>query len=215
MAEEDDPLIFGIRDADYTRYETPTHQFPPDIFTTDHRDVEMMMLAAPSVRTALNAWNPALLVRLKEGEPVVRMMGYIRICNHIYFLGCSFKKKVKVSKLWNDTSHSLIENWESVLMTLFLSNHNNTFNNPHVPFTAEKYHLAIVEKGLDNEDSLDICQGHDTIRLLQYMMVHNLYNETSIMHYMTKAYELSDFRQTKLCNSILAWEARKGVNIVL
>lgn len=215
LAEEDDPLIFGIRDTDYTRYETPTHQFPPDIFTTDHRDVEMMMLAAPSVQSALKAWNSTLLVKLGEGEPVARMMGYIRLCNHIYSLGCNFKKKVKVSKLWDGNTHSLIANWELELMTLFLNNHNNTFNNPHVPFTVEKYHLTIEEKGLDNENSFDICQGHDTIRLLQYMMVHNQYNEASIMHRMTNAYDLSDFRQTTLCNNIRAWEARKGVNVVL
>lgn len=214
LAEENNPLIFGIRDTDYTRYETPTHQFPPDIFTTEHRDVEMMMLASPSVQAALKAWNPALLVKLAEGEPVVRMMGYIRLCNHIYSLGCNFKKKVKISKLWDDVNHSLISNWDSELMTLFLGNCNNNYNNPHVSFTVEEYNLTIVEKGLENENSLDICQGHDTIRLLQYMMIHNQYNEINIMRCMTDAYELSDFRQTKLYNNIKAWEARKGISVI-
>lgn len=214
LAEENNPLIFGIRDTDYTRYETPAHQFPPAIFTTDHRDVEMMMLAAPSVQVALNAWHPALLVKLEEGKPVTRMMGYIRLCNHIYSLGCNFKKKVKISKLWDNTSHSLITDWESVLMTLFLNHHNNSSDNPHTPLTEEKYHRTIEKERLDNEDSLDICQGHDTIRLLQYMMVQNLYNETNIMRCMTNAYEISDFQQTELCNHIRAWEAEKGVNIL-
>lgn len=215
LAEENNPSIFGIRDTDYTRYETPLHQFPSAIFTTDHRDVEMMMLAAPSVQAALDAWNPALLVKLEEGKPVTRMMGYIRLCNHIYSLGCNFKKKVRISKLWDDTSHSLIANWELELMTLFLNHYNNTSDNPHTPFTEEKYKWTIAEERLDNEDSLDICQGHDTIRLLQYMMVRNQYNEVNIMRCMTNAYGVSDFQQTRLYNDIRDWEAKKGISIML
>lgn len=190
------------------------HQFPPAIFTTDYRDVEMMMLAAPSVRTALNAWNPSLLVKLEEGKPVTRMMGYIRLCNHIYSLGCNFKRKVKISKLWDDNLHSLVADWESKLIALFLFYHKDTSDNPYTPFNEEKYNMTITEERLDIENSLDICQGHDTIRLLQYMMIQNQYNEANIMRHMINAYDLSDFRQTKLYNDIRSWESAKGINIM-
>lgn len=217
LAEEDDPLIFGIRDTDYTRYETPAHVFPPAIFTTDYRDVEMMMLSAPSVMDDLKAWNPDLCLKLREGQPVVRMMGYIRLCNHLYSLGCNFKRKVKISKLWDDTSHSFVSDWEVALITLFLQNYNNDPNNPHTPFTEEKFRDTIEDLALENEDSLYICQGHDTVKLLQYMMVHtqvNLYNEASIMSRMINAYSLGDFKNTRLYSQIKGWASSKGVVII-
>src|SRR5574344_2841197 len=37
-----DTLIFGIRDADYTRFDS-TYSLPDNIFRTDYRDIEMMM----------------------------------------------------------------------------------------------------------------------------------------------------------------------------
>ncbi len=205
LAEEADPLIFGIRDRDYTCYESPEHVFPPNIFVTDYRDVEMMMFSAPSVWADLDAWSPDLRIKLSEGKPVVRKMGYIRICNHLYNLGCNFKRRVKIIKLWNDVTHSLIPDWEAVLVTLFLSNTN-------VPFTEEQ--LCVEEDRLVAEDDLNICQGHDTVRLLQYMMVHTQYSETNIMSRMTNAYSLIDFKATQLCEHILCWAFNKEVNIV-
>lgn len=205
LAEETDPLIFGIRDRDYTRYESPEHVFPSNIFVTDYRDIEMMMFSASSVLADLDVWSPDLRIRLSEGKPVVRKMGYIRVCNHLYNLGCNFKRKVKISRLWNDTTHSLIPDWEAVLVSLFL-------NNTNIPFTEEQ--LCLEENRLVAEDDLNICQGHDTVRLLQYMMVHTQYSETNMMSRMTNAYSLTDFKTTQLCEHILRWASNKGVNIM-
>lgn len=66
--------IFGIRDTDYTRYEDTVHQFPPAIFHTDFRDVEMMLFSAPSVTTALVNWNPEFPAKLIECLPIARYM---------------------------------------------------------------------------------------------------------------------------------------------
>lgn len=206
IAEETDPLIFGIRDTDYTRYEEPAHCFPPAIFTTEHRDVEMMMLSAPSVKSALNAENTDLLLKLDEGKPVTRMMGYLRLCNHIYSLGCNFKRRVKISKVWDESTHSLFSGWKAILLTLFLGNCNS-------PFSEESFNQTIADKRLEEENDLDICQGHDTLRLLHYMMMSKTYNETNIMACMTNAYSMDDFKQTTLYQNILNWTQVKGVSI--
>lgn len=206
LSEETDPLIFGIRDTDYTCYEDPAHCFPPAIFTTDHRDVEMMMLSASSVRVALNEKHPDLLVKLEEGKPVTRMMGYLRLCNHIYSLGCNFKRKVKISKAWDEPAHSLVPEWRTLLLGLFLANCN-------IPFSEAQFNQTIADKRLAEEDDLDICQGHDTLRLLQYMMMCEQYNETNIKVCMTNAYSLDDFRQTGLYQAVSGWAQVKGISI--
>ena len=37
-------MIFGIRDRDYTSFEVLAHVFPDNVFVTDRRDLEMMLL---------------------------------------------------------------------------------------------------------------------------------------------------------------------------
>ena len=48
--------IIGIRDADYMYYVPGKFRYSDNIYHTDERDIEMMMLKAPSVIYALNAW---------------------------------------------------------------------------------------------------------------------------------------------------------------
>ena len=49
--------IMGIRDADYLRYKTD-NTIPKNIFLTDRRDLEMMLLSTDSVKLALCEWAP-------------------------------------------------------------------------------------------------------------------------------------------------------------
>ena len=211
ISEENFRRIFGIRDADYTKYETERHIFPEAIFVTDRRDIEMMMLSAPSVRSGLEKWNGNIPAVWEKAEPILRKMGYLRICNHLRSLGCNFKRKVKVSKLWNEASHSITPEWENFLMELFLQN-------CHVPFTAKEFYDMVDGLNLKAESSYDICQGHDTVRLLQYMLINTQagsFNEARIMTTMIRSYTLEDFRMTELYKKISQWSAEQNVSILL
>lgn len=53
-AEEPRAHIMGIRDTDYTRYENG-YAASANIFLTDRRDLEMMLLASDSVKQSLRA----------------------------------------------------------------------------------------------------------------------------------------------------------------
>lgn len=207
LTEETKVFIFGIRDTDYTTYEETVHEFPPSVFHTDHRDVEMMMLSTPSVTASLSAWNETIIRKMQEGEPIARKMGYMRICNHIYNLGCGFKKKVKVSMIWNQTTHTVLPDWENILLTKFLENCGNN------PFSLEQFNETVVSKHLENENYLDICQGHDVVRLLQYMMIQNEYSEAKIMEHMTNAYSVDDFKDTALYDDISNWASSRGIEV--
>ena len=205
LEEENDPLIFGIRDTDYTRYEDPAHIIPPSIFHTDRRDIEMMMLEAPSVQDELKAWDPMIPQKIEEGKPVVRTLGYMRICNHIHSLGCNFKNKVKVISSWDQTSLLLYSNWEDILLHKFTTNCN---------FSQAQFDQIVQEKNLEHESDFDICQGHDTIRLLQYMMIKIEYSEDQIMARMTQAYSKEDFLRSRLCQKISDWAHAHSVTVI-
>ena len=196
-------LIFGIRDMDYTRYEDPSHVFPPSVFVTDYRDIEMVMFSAPSVITALTAWKPRFHQAMGHCLPVARYIGYMRICNHLRNLGCNFKKKVRPSAVWNDAEHDLYPNWPKILLRAFL-------NNCHVPFSLKEGKAIIRDKSLGTEDWKYICQGHDLVKLLH----HDLSPNENIRSHMAKTYSMEDFRQTRLYAEISRWAANCGVDIM-
>lgn len=207
-AEETNALIFGIRDTDYTRYESAGHQFHEDVFTTDCRDIEMMMLAAPSVKSALNAWNANIQDNLDKGERIARKFGYMRICNHLRDLGCNFKKKVKIVSAWDQLSHSIRPDWEVSVL-------NDFFAACNIGFTKEEFDTIVDSLQLETESRYNICQGHDVLNLLQYMMINTqIYNADSIRNKMVAAYSKDDFSASVLHQSISDWSARKNVSIL-
>lgn len=206
--EEADALIFGIRDTDYTKYESVEHVFPEDVFVTDCRDIEMMMLAAPSVKSALNAWNSNIQDNLDKGERIARKFGYMRICNHLRDLGCNFKKKVKIVSAWDQLSHSIRPDWEVSVL-------NDFFAACNIGFTKEEFDTIVDSLQLETESRYNICQGHDVLNLLQYMMINTqIYNADSIRNKMVAAYSKDDFSASVLHQSISDWSARKNVSIL-
>ena len=86
--------IFGIRDADYSKYDE-RHGCPGNIFLTDRRDLEMMLLESDSVQHTLDEWLPDFENKLKKCLPVCRYFGYLRICNEVHNLGCKFHDRLK------------------------------------------------------------------------------------------------------------------------
>lgn len=195
-------LVFGIRDADYTRYENPPRILPASVFVTDYRDIETTMLAAESVISALTEWNPGFSEALTRCLPVARHIGYLRICNYLCDLGCNFKKSVRTSVVWDQAAQVFVPNWEESLLQLFLENCAK-------PFSWQQWEDMIRERGLEREDDLYVCQRHDLLRLLQYTMNPN----DRIRERMVTAYSQEDFYRTHLYESISTWAENRSVNI--
>lgn len=213
LMEYDRILILGIRDADYTRYESPMHQYPANIYATDHRDLEMMMLAAPSVPNALEQWNADFPVKFDECRPLVRTIGYMRIFNHIKNIGFDFRKWFKTNVVWNQETHQLKEDWEITLQSIFF-NYCGNRDADTMSRIEKEYNQLIIDQNLGKESDYDICQGHDVLHWLSIMMVKNDYAESRIMRRMTDAYSYDDFRKARLHESIKAWSNYKGVKIL-
>lgn len=208
-AEEGCRLIFGIRDKDYIEFGTVPYPLPEDVFVTDCRDIEMMMFAADSVRKALREWNDEIDRVLSEYGEVIRWFGYMRVCNYRYNLGCSFKKKVRIRTTVDLDSRILYPDWKESSISVFLGNCN-------LSFTLSEFHRTISELNLDNESCYNICQGHDVLKLLQYIIGHtDKYDEKSIRRKMVDSYSQDDFSESELYRSIASWSAERDISVLV
>lgn len=204
--KEDEPRahIMGIRDADYSRYEEG-YSVPVNIFLTDRRDLEMMLLETESVKKALEDSIPEFEQVWNKCVPICRLFGYMRICNDLLGLDVRFRNILKTGLFWDYGKHSLMEKWEERCMDALASHTKEQY-------TPDQIRSFISGKDLAKESSYDICRGHDVLRLMSLTLVQeHLYSEEKIMAKMTAAYSLEDFKATKLYANIQVWQAAEGV----
>ena len=200
--------IMGIRDADYTRYEDG-YEAPANIFLTDRRDLEMMLLEADSVRQALRAWEPAFDDALAKSIPVCRHFGYLRIYNEVADLTVRFHDNLHPSKFWDYRQQTVKATWEQDSTAKFVS-----LSEGKCAVTDVK--SFITTHKLEDENSYDICRGHDLLKLLSLTLVDvQTYSVEAIMAKMTEAYTLDDFKATYLYASIHAWQTDEGVTALV
>ena len=206
--EEPKAHIMGVRDADYSRYKERC-TVPANIFLTDRRDLEMMLLEAKSVRQALKEWIPKFEEALDKSIPICRLFGYFRIYNDVFNLDVKFHDFLKTSLFWNYNQHALFDGWEKHCTDVFVS---------HVKggCTEEDVKAFVHTLSLCQEDFYDICRGHDVLHLLSLTLIQeHIYSETNIMTKMSEAYSLDDFKTTRLYTSIKVWEAVEGVSVLI
>lgn len=197
--------ICGIRDTDYTKYEETAHVYPANIFPTDRRDLEMMMLESGTVQTALRAWVSQYDAAMNKITPVCRHLGYLRICNHVRNLACVFKDHLKVSRFWEFGSQDWNAGWKTQINNIFVSLSNGGCSEAIL-------NAFISEKNLQTESFYDICRGHDVLSALSLALINtNEYSSASIMLKMSDVYTMPDFMSTRLYARIKAWQEVEGV----
>ena len=192
--------IFGIRDKDYSRYEVADYVPLPNVFLTDRRDLEMMLLEAESVQSALEDWVGNFRIILSTAIDVAKWMGYLRICNSVNDFGYTFKNRFKASVVWNQNNHSLMADWKercSALLKDYIS--------------SDDINCFIEERSLEQEHAYDICRGHDVVKLLSWLLVKTEFSTNEISRKMASSYSLVDFAQTTLYSSIQVWQTSKAV----
>lgn len=195
--------IIGIRDADYSRYKEG-FAAPDNIFLTDRRDLEMMLLEAESVEQALRSWVPDFDAALAKCIPVCRHFGYLRIYNDVAELSVAFHKNLRPTTYWDFNRHCIMEGWEQDSTARFVVLAVDKC-------TADDFSTFIASHSLEEESIYDICRGHDLLKLLSQALVYNQYKVENIMTKMIEAYSLNDFKTTQLYASIQAWQETEGV----
>ena len=109
--EEPRAHIMGIRDADYSRFEAD-YTVPGNIFLTDRRDLEMMLLESESVKQALRGWTPAYDEAFGKCISVCRHFGYLRIYNEVNDFSVRFHDNLRPNKYWDYRQQAVKATWE-------------------------------------------------------------------------------------------------------
>ncbi len=206
--EEARAHIMGIRDADYSRFEAD-YTVPENIFLTDRRDLEMMLLESESVKQALRSWTPDYDEAFGKCIPICRHFGYLRIYNDVYDLSVKFHDNLRPNKYWDFQQQAVTATWEQDSTAKFVELSEGKC-------TVADVKAFITTHKLENENLYDVCQGHDLLKLLSLTLVHvQTYSVEFIMAKMTEAYTLDDFKSTQLYASIQAWQMAEGVTALV
>ena len=200
--------IMGIRDTDYSRYEEG-YEAPANIFLTDRRDLEMLLLEAESVKQSLRTWAPAYDEAFSKCIPVCRHFGYLRIYNELADLSVRFHDNLRPNKYWDFKQQAVVASWEQDITEKFVELSAGGC-------TAQDVKVFITTQKLEDENLYDICRGHDLLNLLSLTLVDvQTYSVKAIMTKMTEAYSLDDFKATKLYSSIKTWQTTEGVTALV
>lgn len=206
VSEIPDAQLIGIRDADYTPW-ISSYTPHPNVFRTEERDMEMMLLRSAQVQTDLEEVEQGAKAKFEWVlDHICVPRGRMRLLNDVLGLQCSFQERAKISNLW--VNKTLCANWVTKMESDFI--HNCTGQYKGHRFTAADYNREVSTKRLANIPWYQICQGHDTVSALQYQMVSTKINVDVIMEQMKKSYRVTDFHQTQLYKELYLFTQQKS-----
>ena len=210
--------VVGIMDTDYRKY-VKGYVYPQNIFHTDCRDMEMTALSTPSVRQALSSWINGFENLWNQLVPALRYAGTLRILNDKFRLGCSFKRKCKIYRVFDEQSHRIAADWKHRYDKAFVraclkSKNQTTFQKLRKRVVLIRALIHKLFTSYSQEDIFDICHGHDTIQLLSLCLVNShVYSDLAIWEKCFDAYTPSDFARTRLYSAINVWQTEKGLSL--
>lgn len=206
--------VIGVMDTDYRKY-VKDYVYPHNIFHTDCRDMEMTALSASSVRQALTSWLNGFENVWSQLMPALRYAGTLRILNDKFRLGCNFKKKCKIYRVFDERSRGIAADWKHRYYKAFvkacLKSKNQTISQKSHKLVA--LIRALIHKrftSYSQEDLFDICHGHDSIQLLSLCFGKS---KLAIWEKCFDAYSPRDFARTRLYTAINAWQTEKGLSL--
>lgn len=205
-----DIKLFGIRDADYTRY--TSYVLPANVFLTDARDIEMMMVSSDSVSSTLP--EHALSKKIVAAAETARYLGYLRIFNEVFQTSCSFRNKVaKTSLMWCEQTCCVEEDYASRQFAAFKEECDS---NPACPIEVTESAIEdfIAERELEAEPYYNVCRGHDVVKLLSRMLSGTCYSDhIRLERHIVQSYDIADFERTQLYSSIATWADGRGLDV--
>lgn len=177
--------VVGIRDKDYS---VILGQQPvPNIYTTDDRDLEMMIFRSPS----FNASDHNMTSYLNEVLPYCVDFGHIRIYAESKGIrNREINDKMNISSVYDQQKKSYVVAPKSTLRQIFRDKIDATT-------TDELLDNFTIEKGLSTLSPYDVCRGHDVVTLMGF--VHgNDYVVSAMEEKMEQHYGKDDFYSTDL-----------------
>ncbi len=206
VSEKPEAQLIGIRDADYTPWMT-SYTPHPNVFRTEERDMEMMLLRSEQVRADLEKVEQGATAKFEwVRDHICVPRGRMRLLNDVLDLQCSFRERARISNLW--VNKTLCVDWSTRVESDFIRNCTGPYHGHR--FTATDYNREVSAWHLTNVHWYKICQGHDTMSALQYQMVSTKINVDIIMNQMKKSYSVTDFHQTQLYRDLYQFSQRRS-----
>ena len=139
----------------------------------------------------------------------------------IFFLGCNFKKKVKIISVFDMGKHEVLPHWRFWYDYNFIKACFIKKGQTYVDILKSIVGLCravghCLTHSYSHDNFFDICQGHDTFKLLSLILVKtSIYNPETIWEKCFDAYTMDDFKQTRLYADLHAWETINGVRVII
>ena len=190
-----DVALLGIRDVDYTAFNS-TYSLKANIFSTDARDIEMMMFGCSEVKMEFNKIT-GFDTYFTKSVSIAREIGFYRLINDVQNLGFSFKANLKFSE-WLDAR-------TGDLLPEALTNFEQIFLNANTTLSADNFRAFKITYHTVADNN--ICRGHDVITLLANYLKNRI-TKKEIELTLAVYYAFGSFQCTALYNNIYKW----GVN---
>ena len=211
--------IIGIVDKDYTMFRKSPIVHADNIFTTDKRDLEMMLWSIDAVSSFMvtrlsgeshnEDWRLDA-VKLDKIKQISRYMGSLHISDVWHGLRCEHEFHNRL--YWDFVSHDFKVDWETNIFLYFV-NQCASMQTP-VTFTQEMLDESNTRFDMENQDFCDIARGHDFLTILSHVMVDtNTYSEDNLTNMMISYITPVMFSTTNLWRAIADWQTREGYSV--
>jgi len=205
--------IFGIVDTDYYRYSIRKEK-DENVFTTDCRDMEMMVLKEEQIRQVLFSLHSEMRSLWNTHYPIVSYMGQLRLVNYLFKLGCRINKNVKINNIYN--KGRIVSNPRKKITDMFKADMKNKFAGKSNLPQRINYRLALIvlRSGiLKFCDFYNIVRGHDVFDLINARFNSRLeFQPKFVWEKLTAEYTYDMFKTTHLYEEIKEWQNLLGVN---
>ncbi len=194
----------GIQDADFMHLET-IENTTTNLFLTDFHDMEIVMLSQPEIYSALlhehaphiEKERHTAIFNQKLSE--LRFTSYLRFVNHIQdwqlnFQGISFAKAFNIQEIIIDNNR---------ISELILSQSPNAQEKEINNIKAK-----ISEMESPNHDILQLCNGHDLVKIIGLFIG---VNDKNVAQKIRTSYRSADFERTKLYQNISKWAIARNI----
>ena len=191
--------IVGIRDRDFVDF-ISCYERPMNVFLTDQRDIEMQMLKSNAVVSSLKRQDADIEQKIEDVKPIARAIGCFRIFNDIHRCGFSFKKNVKHVSYFDGETKKLVDVPLEELETKFFENRT----------LEEKTSFAALKIQCDGKDYALVCNGHDFVKLLQYLA-----SVPDLINFIPRHYDVDSFKQSVLYSDLKCWANHNNIQFLL
>ncbi len=213
--------IIGIVDKDYTTFRKSPVVQPDNIFTTDKRDLEMMLWSINAVSTSMVTYlstEPKDEDRRLDSSKldmtmqISRYMGSIHISDAWHGLHCEHEFHNML--YWDFSTHDFKADWETNIFQYFVS--QCAIMSAPMTFSQTMLRESNDEFDVAHLDFCNVARGHDFLTILSHVMIDtSTYSEANLTNMMISYITPKIFHSTSLWSSIKDWQDANGYTVVI